>query len=100
MASSVFVKDSTAVTRQVSEETVVVPVRAGAADLDSIYVLNETGTWIWERLDGRTGTDALIAGLMAEFDISEAQARGDLDEFLAGLAAEGLVKSVQAEGAR
>jgi len=34
-------------TRQVAEETVVVPIRARAADLDSVYTLNAVGAAIW-----------------------------------------------------
>jgi hypothetical protein len=97
-AERVFVKDKAAVTRQVHDETIVVPVRTGAADLEAIYVLNETGSWIWQHLDGRANS-ALVAGLVAAFDISEAQAEKDLETFLTSLEGEGLVSLVGSKAA-
>ncbi len=90
----VFVKDRAAVTRDISGETIVVPVRTGAADLNAIFVLNETGSWIWEHLDGRTKAAELAQGLMKEFDISAAQARADVGVFLESLAQEGLIQAI------
>lgn len=88
----VFVKDSAAVTRQVHDETIVVPVRTGAADLEAIYVLNETGTWIWHHLDGQRDMGDLVEGLVSEFDIPAKRAQRDLSTFLHSLKKEGLVQ--------
>ncbi len=90
--AQVFAKDGTAVTRIVNDETIIIPIHKGAADLDAIYVLNETGSWIWQQMDGRRDTTELLEGMMAEFDISAAQAHVDLDTFLDGLAKEGLIR--------
>ena len=34
------------VSRVVADEAIVVPIRRGAADMDSIYTFNETGTYV------------------------------------------------------
>jgi hypothetical protein len=37
-------RSSNVVSRVVADEAIVVPIRRGAADLDSIYTFNESGT--------------------------------------------------------
>ena len=53
------------VTRKIAGETIVVPIRAQAAELDFVYVLNEVGASIWSQLDeGRSPaeiTEAITA---------------------------------------
>lgn len=94
MVKQIFTKDKAAVTRDVSGETVIVPVRSGVADLNAIFVLNETATWIWAQLDGKRSLNDLADGLAGEFDIARGQAEKDVLNFLAGLKAEGLVNAV------
>ncbi len=92
----VFAKAGTALVRQISGETILVPVREGVADVSAIFVLNEAAQWIWQHLDGRTGANALASGMAEEFGISGNQARRDLATFVRVLRTEGLVISVGA----
>jgi hypothetical protein len=73
------------VSRMVSGEHILVPLASRGVDIDSIFNLNATGTFIWERIDGvKTGAD--IASLVAaEFEVSAARATADCQEFLAQL---------------
>ena len=80
------------VSRSIGGETFVVPVRAGVADLESIFTMNEIGTAIWTRIDGRNSVDELARGLAAEFDVAEAEAAADVAAFVEMLAAKGLVE--------
>lgn len=69
----------------VAGEHILVPLASRGADIDSIFNLNGTGTFIWERIDGRR-TGAEIATLLArDFDVAQAQAETDYVEFLAQL---------------
>lgn len=79
------------VSRSVGGETFVVPVRAGVADLEAIFTMNEVGTAIWSRIDGKTGVDALSRSLAAEFEVTESEAAADVAAFVELLAAKGLV---------
>jgi hypothetical protein len=49
-------RSSNVVSRVVADEAIVVPIRRGAADLDSIYTFNESGTKLWSMIE--TGLDA------------------------------------------
>ncbi len=52
----------------------------------SMHTLNEVGTFIWQRCEGRTA-DEIVPEITAEFDVDEPTARADLDAFFAELAA-------------
>jgi hypothetical protein len=49
-----FFKAADFVTRDIAGETIIVPVRDGVGDLNSIYTLNELGTRVWQLVDGQT----------------------------------------------
>ena len=85
--------DGKVVTRRIANETVIVPMTANVADLDSVYTLNEVGSFIWERLDGRQTAQAIAEAVAAEFDVALEQAVRDVDELLIALEAKGLAGS-------
>ena len=70
------------VTRQIAGETVLVPIRSGAADLDFIYTSNDTGTTIWECLDGETTVDQIVETICQEYDVPAEEATQDVMDFL------------------
>jgi Coenzyme PQQ synthesis protein D (PqqD) len=81
-------------TRRVGDETVVVPIRSSAADLDSVYTLNAVGAAIWAQLEAaRTGDE--IAGRVAEeFEVDSDVAQADVARFLESLLAAGMIEEV------
>jgi hypothetical protein len=80
------------VSRVVAEEALVVPIRGGAGDLDSIYTFNDSGTRLWGMLEeGRSATE-LAEYLQASYGITAEQARMDAVNFLAELNEEGLTE--------
>ena len=91
-ASGVFVRDQSAVTRRIAGETVIVPVRDDVADLDSIYTLNETGSFVWDLLDGRRTVDQLVDAVVAEFEVAREVAAADVARLIASLRDEGLLR--------
>lgn len=79
------------VTRVVGDETVVVPVRAGVANLEAIFTMNAVGTAIWRQLDGVATAQDLAQRLSEEFAVSPAEALADVTEYLKLLASKGLL---------
>ncbi len=83
---------SEVVTRTIAGETLIVPLERGIANCDRIFILNETGAFLWERLDGRLDRAALIRGLEDEFEVGPARDFGsDVDTFLSALDERGLI---------
>ena len=83
------------VTRRIAGETIVVPIRAEAAALDSVYVFNDVGARIWQLVEEGQDEEAIVTRLAAEFEVTPERAGDDLRAFLLTLREAGL-----AEGGR
>ncbi len=69
----------------VSGEHILVPLASRGADIDSIFNLNETGTFIWEKINGRRTVAEIITLVVSDFQVSKDQATLDCGEFFAQL---------------
>ena len=76
--------------RQVAGQTVVLPV-GGDLDLNMMITLNDTGAFLWEHLAEDTNESALVAALLAEYDVDEATARNAVNAFVEKLHANGFL---------
>lgn len=56
--------------------------------------LNETGAFLWQRLDQPRAAADLAVILAAEFDVSEDEALGDTEAWLTDMSQEGIVSAV------
>ena len=88
----------TVITRRVAGETVLVPVAARTADAEfksaRLYVLNETGEYLWSLLDTPRSSVELARNLTLEFEIAAVRAQSDVEAFLAALRDIGAVRTV------
>jgi hypothetical protein len=82
------------VTRRIAGETLIVPVTGRVMDLESLYVLNEVGSRIWELLREPTTADRIADVVAAEFAVTAEDAAEDVAEFLDSLGARGLVRAL------
>ncbi|MCG3181521.1 MAG: hypothetical protein BIFFINMI_03917 [Phycisphaerae bacterium] len=73
--------------RQVEQERVVLNLVSG-----DFFSLNEVGTFVWDRIDGRRPVSDLLAAILAEYDVDEATASADLRELIDQLVAEGAIE--------
>lgn len=73
--------------RSVSDEggLVVLPSRS------EVKVLNPVGSKVYSMLDGTHTLDEIVAAVLAEFTVEEAEARRDVQAFLDELAQEGML---------
>ena len=76
--------------RSVAGQTVVLPT-GDELDLNVMITLNETGTFLWEHLQEETDENALVAALLAEYDVDEETARKAVQGFAAKLEANGFL---------
>ena len=86
-----FLKGNDFATRSILGETIIVPIKGGVGDLNSIYVLNELGTRIWERIDGKSSINRIIGEICKGYDVGPEEAEKDAMEFLDSLEASGLI---------
>jgi hypothetical protein len=83
-------KSTNLVTRDIGGETVIVPVRRGAVDINMLFVLNQTASCVWAHLDGHHTSDDLVEQLLARFETDRATAEADVTAFLDSLRQLGL----------
>jgi hypothetical protein len=79
---SILTHSPSVVTRKTGNEYVLVPVTDNIADMDSVYTLNETGAFIWERIDGKKSVEEIIKAMTEEYDIDNDTATEDVLQFI------------------
>jgi len=89
-----YLRSSAVVSRQIADETLVVPIRGGAGDLNSIFSFNPIGSDLWNLLEKEVSVDEMTSWVTDHYEVSEQQALGDIREFVSELIGAGLVTSV------
>ncbi len=79
------------VLRSVAGETVVVPT-GDDLDLNMMITLNETGKFLWQKLEQGTEQEELVTALLGEYDVNEQTARGHVALFIKKLRDNGFIK--------
>jgi hypothetical protein len=87
-----FARESHWVTREIAGETIVVPIRSHAGEVDAIYTLNELGTTIWRLVDGQTSVGQIADEICAAYNVAPERATADMVDFLQSLEAAGIIK--------
>jgi hypothetical protein len=95
-ADPTFRRSGNQVTRTIGGETLVVPIRSEAADLDSLYVFNGCGAAVWQLLETPRTIDEIAHELAGEYEVAGHSVEGDVTRFMDMLKDAGLVE----EGAR
>lgn len=86
-----FVRNREVVSRQIEGELVIVPIRRGVGDLNSLYTLNPVGSVLWDYMsEGHTVTE-MVERICEEFEVGASQARNDIEAFLDSLLEEKLI---------
>ena len=68
-ANQVYQKSKDFVYREVAGEYILVPIRRRHDQVNSLYVLNETGAEIWKRIDGQKMLSQIIEELKDFYDV-------------------------------
>ena len=82
-------RDDAIAWQEVDSETLLLDLRA------SKYLsINPSATVLWRLLSEGTTTEALVAALVDRYQIDQAQAAADVDEFLADCRARELISEI------
>ena len=69
--------------KEIAGSYVVVPVGQNLVDFSSMITTNETGAFLWEKLQNNTTVDELCEAVMAEYQgVSREDAVSDIEEFI------------------
>ncbi|TKB66489.1 MAG: PqqD family protein [Nitrospira sp.] len=83
--ATIYSKNPDFVQRDVAGECILVPIRRTLAEANSIYVLNETGAALWNRIDGARPFHEIASVFAEEYDVTIEQLNQDLEPLLADL---------------
>lgn len=78
------------VLQDVAGDTVVLPVDADL-NMNMMITLNGTGRFIWEHLENETTEEAIVAAMLAEYDVDENTASKCVADFIAKLGSYGFL---------
>lgn len=77
--------------RKMAGNYVVVPMGRSVADFNGMVKLNETGAFLWEKMDKDCTEEELSAAILEAYDVSEEKARESVTRFLEKLRKEGFI---------
>jgi hypothetical protein len=86
-----FVRNQEVVSRKIEGELIIVPIRCGVGDLNSLYTLNPVGSVLWEFMSECHTVAEMVERVCEEFDVTSSQAQQDIEAFLDSLVEEKLV---------
>jgi hypothetical protein len=92
---AVYARSERMVGRRIADEYVLVPLVGRGAEIDGLYTVSRVGAFIWERLDGASSGAAIVAALLAAFEVDSTRAEQDYREFLDQLLSIGAVRVIE-----
>ncbi len=92
----VLIPSSDVVARVIDGALIIVPLTSGMGDMEEdLFSMNETGTAIWNMLDGRRTLSDVAEALALQYEAPP----GDIERDVAGIAAELLKRRMIVETA-
>lgn len=80
--TAVYMKNPDYVQRDVAGECILVPIRRTLTEANSIYVLNDTGAALWNRIDGQRTAQDIMADFCSEYEVATDQLARDFTSLL------------------
>ena len=72
--------------RQIGKEMIIL-TDAG----EELHTLDETGTFVWSAIDGKTSLSRILDSICTEYDVNRNRARDDLFAFIDALEGKGII---------
>ena len=89
-----FVRNQEVVARKIQGELIIVPIRRGVGDLNSLYTLNAVGAVLWDFLTESHTIGEMVKRVCDEFEVTASEAQQDIEAFLDSLRQEQLVEAL------
>ena len=70
------------VKRDIAGDIILVPVGKTVYDSNGLFILNELGAFLWDRLEEAQSEDELLTAILNEYEVTEEVAAKDLRAFL------------------
>ncbi len=77
--------------RQLAGDNILVPGGSAVLDLNGLFVMTETGAFIWSVLPHAETEDEIVDKMLEEYDVDRETAQEDVKEFLGRLREYGII---------
>ncbi len=77
--------------KKIAGKNIVVPIKEEAVNFNGIITLNETSTFLFEKLKNEITIDELVSLMVNRYDVEEKIARKDIIDFIDVLTKKGLI---------
>ncbi len=78
--------------REIAGDYIIIPTGSTVLEFNGLITVNEVGVTLWKLLQDEVSMEQLVQGVLAEYDVEEAVAREDIQEFLDKLTESGILK--------
>ena len=78
--------------KQVADSFVIVPMGERIVDFSAMITINDTGAFLWEKLQNEISAQELADALCLEYDIDKETAQNDVKEFVEVLLAKKVIE--------
>ncbi len=77
--------------RQLAGDNILVPGGNAVLDLNGLFVMTETGAFIWSILPQAATEDEIVDKMLEEYDVDRETAQEDVKQFLGRLREYGII---------
>jgi sensor domain CHASE-containing protein len=79
------------VLREIAGDYIIIPTGKTVLEFNGMVTVNEVGVLLWKMLQEEVTFEDLVKGVLEEYDVDEAAARADIQEFLDKLIESGIL---------
>ena len=79
------------VLREIAGEYIIIPIGSTVLEFNGMITVNEVGVTLWNMLQEEVTMDELVQGVLAEYEVEEAVAKKDIQEFVDVLTKNGIL---------
>lgn len=80
------------VLREIAGDYILIPIGETALEMNGMITMNEVGVTIWKAIERGADEEEILQELVNTFEVEEAEARNDMQEYITKLKENGLVK--------
>jgi hypothetical protein len=90
--TTVFEKCSSFITREVSDEALLLPLEGDVAKLERFYHLNGQAAHLWKLIDGKKSLRKIMGYFKRDYDVDECRLAQDMEAALSRLQKIGAIR--------
>ncbi|HOP99326.1 MAG TPA: PqqD family protein [Acetivibrio clariflavus] len=78
--------------REIAGNYIVVPFGEKAVNFNAMITLNETGAFIWKKIEEGKSKEELLSAMLEEYDVDREKAKEDIEKFCEKLKSAGILE--------